>query len=251
MKQILICAAVLFVAFCQQALGVTPSLEGDNLVFTVGAGEETHTAVISGVNGVVKRGAGTLVLSAESTFTGKLTVEEGVLKAPIKTIRIGKPEIEVCDGATWDLSGDAGAAADSWANVFPCLTISGSGVDGQGALVKLSGNQNVYILSKELRLNGDATVAVADCGGKSFQFGREIHLNGHRLTKKGAGKWYFQGNSFKDNDAGESYGSLEVAEGELYVQHGTGFTGSEKNVLILAGGTMHLVECSATQSWAI
>lgn len=245
-------ALATIVAATYEVFGVTPVPEGDNLVFTVGSGaEETYADPISGSVGVIKRGAGTLTLTGVSSFTGKLSVEAGILKSPIKTICEGHPPVEVIQGATLDLSGEAGSANESWSAQFPSLTVSGAGVDGKGAVVKSSGNQNVYRLASELHLNGDATLNIGACGNKLFQFGKNIYLNGHRLTKKGAGIWYFQNNSFKNNDSGSNYGSIEIAEGELYVQQGNGFTGSEKNVLRMNGGTVRFVEYSSTQYWSM
>ena len=53
---------------------------GTNLTFTEEAGQPSLTGVISGANGVIQGGVGTLVLGGTNTYTGTTTISAGILK---------------------------------------------------------------------------------------------------------------------------------------------------------------------------
>ena len=124
-------------AACSLA-AVTPSIdEAGNYTFEVD-GTETYSDVIEGEGiTVTKLGDGELTLTGANTFTGTLLVKAGTLvAAPSATA--GSPALVVEDRATFKSDG----GGEQWgANAIKLasITITGHGVNGQGAFVRASG----------------------------------------------------------------------------------------------------------------
>ena len=110
-----------------------------DLTISVAEGDSfSHTGVISGVNGLTKTGGGVLTLGNNgNTFSGDLTVREGLLKMGSESTSSGgvlgafniadgsTRVIQVLDGATLDMNGRVD-------NRY-ALTLAGDGVDGRGS----------------------------------------------------------------------------------------------------------------------
>ncbi|MDB6019387.1 MAG: Autotransporter-associated beta strand repeat protein [Pedosphaera sp.] len=171
-------------------------------------------AVISGSTAVTNNGTATLWLNAPNTYTGGTVVNAG-------TVKLGNNNgmgavasdasvlATIASGATLDLNG--------WGlqNIPGRVVISGTGVDGNGALVCNHAFQaanavyNVHILD----LAGDTTVATANkiaiLGTSTTSLDARVFLNGHTLTKVGTGGPLYFGDGIITN------GNLVIAEGEF------------------------------------
>jgi fibronectin-binding autotransporter adhesin len=89
------------------------------------------TGVISGSGALSKTGPGTLTLSGNNTFSGPLTVSAGTLAlGGASALGAAGNAVTVASGATFDLGGQTIGANP--------LTIQGTGVGGNGALVNSS-----------------------------------------------------------------------------------------------------------------
>ena len=106
-----------------------------------GNGSTTVTGIIGGGSGITtlsKAGTGTLTLSGANTLTGAITVSGGTLKVGnAAALGFGFPQTTatpgttVSSGFTLDLGGTTG--------VNEPITVSGTGIGGNGALVNNSG----------------------------------------------------------------------------------------------------------------
>lgn len=135
---------------------------------------------ISGSTGLRKAGAGLLIVSNANEFTGDLLIEGGTLGLGHLTAW-GSPSglVVVTNGATLDLRGHGlnGQAKE--------IRISGSGVDGLGAIVNSGAHQQNAL--RRLALDGDATIGNAiRWDVRSPGYGDPVDLNGFTLTKVGA-----------------------------------------------------------------
>ena len=212
---------------------------GGNVTLTVPEGETaTYGEVIAGSGiTVTKDGLGTLTLTGANTFTGTLLVKAGMLvAAPANTA--GTPALIVENGATFK---SAGNPIGTTLNL-PTITISGHGVDGQGAFIRASGTAISDMSTQKLILAGDATVNFAVTHNPGV-----VNLNGYKLTKIGAGDWI---NHLADDaeftvDGEGGNGSIELKGGWFNMKFFP-IAGSEKNTFIFSGG--HFT-CTGLESW--
>src|SRR5262249_22678855 len=90
---------------------------------------------ISGAGALIKNGNGTLALSGDnSAFTGPVTVNGGTLQVFNTASLLTASATAVADGATLDI------ALNSVSLGQEPITVSGSGVNGNGVIVNSSGN---------------------------------------------------------------------------------------------------------------
>ena len=218
-------------AACSLA-AVTPSIdEAGNYTFEVD-GTETYSGVIEGEGiTVTKLGDGELTLTGVNTFTGTLLVKAGTLvAAPSATA--GSPALVVEDRATFKSAG-GGEAWVANAIKLASITITGHGVNGQGAFVRASGTACRSATEPVLKLLGDSTVNFAISHNPGT-----VNLNGYTLTKIGAGNWdayNSMGSLVADGEGG--HGRIVLKAGRMQVQQQAFTAGSADNVLELAGGT--------------
>ena len=166
------------------ANGTLTLVGAPSLITVTSAG---HTAIVSeaigGAAGFTKQGAGVLQITGANTFGGQLLVSSGILRlsaanaAALGATGAGNETI-VTNGAALDFAG-----AYSGGNRAEDFIVSGSGVDGSGALVNNgTGMSNVGL--RNLTLAGDATLG----GGSRFDLSSAGWFagNGFTLTKAGA-----------------------------------------------------------------
>ena len=202
------------------AFAVEPHIDGSVMTFTVDGGFETYSADIdTSYTQVVKKGDGSLTLTGSITFGGTFCVEAGVLSvAPNLVVGAVKPSVIVTSGATLDVSG---APIAEWSASFSTVTIAGSG-GGQGAIRRSSGG-NAKKLMTTLSLSDDATVN----GAVMVGVGSVLNLNGHALTKIGAGYLYMENIAVNAGSVNEDYaGELYMAAGTLYLEDSPVFSGN-------------------------
>ncbi len=141
--------------------------------------------VIAGAGSLTKTGTGTATIGGANTFSGGITVSQGILRGGSASQSFGAngQVITVENGATLDFNDSNTANRD-----FQC-TIIGTGVGGMGAVVNNAGSGRTFGLGS-LTLAGNATI------GGSFQWDvrpisaannpASLDLAGFTLTKTGA-----------------------------------------------------------------
>ena len=171
---------------------VVADADGDGTFTLVGGGNviavsnASDTAVIGtaiGGCGFTKMGNGVLQLAGANTFTGTLTVAQGTLRlskfafAALGATGTGNDTV-VSNGATLDL---CGAYTDGY-NRAENLYLSGTGVNGQGALVNTGRGLMNSGISGITTLLGDTTI---NCPNR-IDFRNTVNGNHYTLTKNGA-----------------------------------------------------------------
>ncbi|MDY0165863.1 MAG: autotransporter-associated beta strand repeat-containing protein [Thermoguttaceae bacterium] len=179
---------------------------------TVGAlgTSTTYAGSISGAGGLTKTGTGTLTLSGNSTFTGSVMVDEGILRIG-HMYSLGQrtasfDKVIIASGATVDFNGivDAGYG----------YTIAGMGTAGTGAIINTGGHiGNSTLQMSNLRLAADAMIG----GTGNFALlapgyaATTLDLAGFTLTKAGT-------NTFTVCNTTFTGGSIHIAGG-TFAQH--------------------------------
>ena len=202
--------------------------------YTYTAGTEGLTMAVGDIPAdattVTKAGPGVLTFTGDKgAFAGKFVVETGTVKARANAFAAGS-SVEVKPGATWDMAG----GGDTWSAPSPAaFTIAGAGDSANGydaAFVRSSGTA-IRNSGSKLVLTADATVSLVTAHNLG-----SVDLAGHKLTKKGAGRWDAYG-SVTITTGGDT-GAIAILAGEIQMQDGKPFNGgSEKNVLTLGAGT--------------
>jgi fibronectin-binding autotransporter adhesin len=134
---------------------------------------------LNGGYGIVIAGGGTVTLGGNNGYTGGTTVASGTLKA-YGWGNIFGPDgslVKIQSGATLDLNGSDSFYAHSYS-----ISVSGSGVDGNGAIIdKYDNIVGFYGMGlMNITLMGDVTLGSVIVNGS-------IIGNQHNLTKVGSG----------------------------------------------------------------
>ncbi len=154
------------------------AVTGTNTSFSVsGAGDATFSGIVgTGTGTVSKSGTGRLTLSGANTYTGAMTISEGVVNAQNATaLGTTAGGVTVANGAALEVQGGVTIGAET-------LSITGSGVSSGGALRNVSG-VNVY--GGAVTVGAGTSIGV-DAGSLSLTGGIGNGL-GSALTKAGAG----------------------------------------------------------------
>ena len=214
---------------------ITLSIDATTRNLTLG-GTSTALNTISGVIGhtdtatrilpVLKQSAGTWVLSGTNTYTGLTTISGGTLVAQNNSALGKTTGATTVNGGTLDLGGTLGGnALNLGAEV---ITISGSGVGTNGALVNNGSNDQTNAVQK-LVLGANATVG----GTKRWDVrgsGNTFNMAGFTLTKKGTNIVALVATTISNP------GNIDVVEG-VFGFHTTGaLPGSATNTLTVRSG---------------
>lgn len=233
--------AVEFKGTLDALAGKTINFQSTNDVLTINNENEFTPGAITEVDGangkLVKKGAGTLTLGANNTFTGGTTIEAGVVVLGAKSANAANGPLGpyannttdwtvdavVKSGATLDLNGK-----DDMTYVFELE--NGATLKNTGADIGTGQRQ-----TKMLTLSGDATVeAVGVFGlhnGSNAQ--TKLELNDYTLTKTGT-------NAFElVNTAVSGAGTIDVREGILWANTSAS-TISEATLKIAQGAILRL-----------
>jgi autotransporter-associated beta strand protein len=187
----------------QTSVNAKANMEGHSLTIA-GGGLTTLSGGINSSLGLTKTGSGTLILSADNTYsalTGGIQVQNGLLIAQ-NGGALGRgssgSNTTVSAGATLELQ-DTGQLASVG------LNLTGTGSFGQGALANAQGDNT---LTGIITLNGDTTInVIAD----SLTLSNYL-VGGFNLTKAGAGTL-----AFTASNAVGFVGSITVQAGVLDV----------------------------------
>ena len=141
--------------------GATLALGSPGSATALTVGDSTSTtyagSITGGANaGFVKQGAGALTLTGPSTFSGSVSVNAGTLKLQAASaMGSGSAGTTVANGATLQI--DGGYLITKNGN----LTLTGTGVGGNGALIGSGGN-NTW--NGNITLNGNTTISTSGAG---------------------------------------------------------------------------------------
>ncbi len=189
------------------------------------------TGKISGPTGIVKSGTGTLTINTANDFAGTVSITNG-------TVRLGNSSAlgstdsgtSVSGTGTLDLAGFELPLGET-------VTISGTGYNGQGALVNSIGATTL----KSLVLSGDAAIG----GSANLNVGGNpggLVGGGHALTKIGS-------NIVTLNDLGDTgLGGVVINEGRLELTGDTTLGDSTVTLDNLTAGTGGVAELSFNTS---
>ena len=161
----------------------TATLDGNILTFNVESGEETYSNVLtSSIDGIVKTGAGTIILTASSTgFTsGKpITISGGAIEIQNANALGSGNTVTVANGATFRMMYSTGNGKSNDIVLQGGSTLY---LGGGGALDDFLGN---------VTLTGNATLNLENRRGLS----KTLDLGGYTLTRTGANvEFVFSGN---------------------------------------------------------
>ena len=191
---------------------------GGTLAFG-GTVTQSVTGVIGGPGALTKEGAGRLTLSAANTYTGLTVVSEGTLAVANSASLGAKTAGTVVEnGATLDVGGSTsanGLVIDS-----EPITVSGSGVNGRGAIINSSALSQYNALSL-VSLAGDTTFGGENSAARwdirSLQYGTKayFYMNDHMVTKVGSNYVGLTGATVLPGS-----GSIDVQEGYFTMEIG-------------------------------
>ncbi|MFA6119566.1 MAG: autotransporter-associated beta strand repeat-containing protein [Parachlamydiales bacterium] len=217
----------------------TASISGNLNLFT-GAGSITRTfniadgsadvdmdvsGIISqsaGSASVTKTGSGTLQFSGASanTYSGNTNINAGALRAAKNTAFVSGTTVTVASGAALEATGGI--------TNNPILSLSGSGVGGNGALRNISGNNT---FSNTVGLASPVTIQ-SDAGTLTLS---NVISGAQPLTKSGNGTLLFSGGS------SNTYSGLTtISSGTLQLDKTAGLDAFAGDALV-NGGTLQLV----------
>ena len=212
----------------------------------LGAGDTLLQGVISGsgTSGIIKQGAGTLILSGANTFLGNTTISGGVVDLRhASALGDVSGNVSVATGATLLLRGSLAIGAGE-----DITSLAGSGVGGLGALRSLSGD-NVW--NGAIALGANASIGVDAgsllvAGGVSLGANRTltidatgaVELSGtisgsgtSGLVKTGTGTLVLSGaNTFN--------GNVTVNSGALNIRNNTALGNTAGNVVVASGAAL-------------
>ena len=222
--------------------GVTNRLDECEVSVTQdGVTETKEFSSLSLVSGTFKkRGFGFLMSSTAMTnFTGTILIEEGALmtESPGMTgpADATAGPMVISNGASLVLAPSAGTCENYALNVWNEITLSGTGINGMGAVYGATrGPRTRDTFKGSWHLSGDATVngepaATYDYGDKAGGF-YGYHLNGHTLT-------FAYGKGCVVNGGKFDPGHILIPDGGMmYVQSGLTLYGGDTNTLTVAGG---------------
>jgi fibronectin-binding autotransporter adhesin len=182
---------------------------------------------------ITKSGAGTLLLSAANTFTGTVTVNNGILRiSNAAALGATAGGTVVNAGGTLDLNGIKLGAAEP-------VSIAGTGHGGIGALYQTTGNTgDANTFPAGLVLTGN--VSVGGATGTRFGVGGNaptLSTSGpFTFTKVGAGQFDLRG--------AVSVGDIIVNEGILQTQGGGSYNAG--TITVNPGAEFRIFECTGT-----
>jgi len=220
---------VLLIGPCSYSGGT--AINAGTLVFASSA-TQALVGAISGSGSLVKAGTNLLTLAGRNTFTGVTYINAGIVLAQTNAA-FGSTAggTIIANGATLDVG--ANLAANNLNLGAEAFTVSGSGVDGKGAIVNNSGASQQAVFG-QVTLVGDTTFGGAQSGSR-FDIRNNtptLTMNGYTLTKKGPNMFGLTGANVVPGA-----GHIDVQEGTLRIESNTRMNGDAANTITLRSGT--------------
>ncbi|MGC3968968.1 MAG: autotransporter-associated beta strand repeat-containing protein [Pirellulales bacterium] len=191
------------------------------LVVNVAGGTDSLTIAApidaSTTGGLIKAGAGTLLLTGTNAYSGATTVNGGILTLGSAAALGATTSLAVNTGGTLNLAGQSTTLG---------VTISGSGAGGVGALVNNSGTA--------VQVGAITLGTAAAIGGTgSILSTAALPTNANLLTKVGSGTLIF-------GTASARTGATRVDGGVLRLQNASNVTPIGTGPIVLGGGGVSL-----------
>lgn len=199
---------------------------------------------IAGTTGVAKSGSGVVTLASANSYDGTTTITAGTVVVQNNSAlgsKVGGTTVSA--GATLDLGG---TMANETLNLgTEMLTVAGTGVGGNGAVVNNSANSQ-YNAVQQMVLTGDTTF-----GGMSRWdlrgTGNALDMGGFTLTKVGTNQVSLVG-----TEASANPGNIKVLGGIFGVQLAINMAGSSANTLIVASNaTFNNYQVASPMAWSL
>lgn len=215
------------------AVGPGPVAVGGTLAIAVPTNQvQRFYNILSGSGQLAVEGPGTVMLSLTNTgFTGTFKVSGGVLApsalaAFIATTPASSKQIYVTNSGTLDINGLA---------MSNYVTISGTGLNGNGALVNTGPGQGNSLM--QVFLGGNAAVgglSRMDLNNVGSVTPGGVTGNGYTLTKLGTNCVSLFNSA--TNNWTNGFGAVTVSAGVLRLQNGTVLSSNPAMPLTVAGG---------------
>ena len=206
--------------------------------------------------GLAKVGGGILTLSAANTFTGASTIGSGTLKignaASLGAATGIGDGTTISSGATLDLGGVSNGT--NGASGTERITVSGSGIGGNGAIVSPAAIPTPFIGVRFLNLAGDTTLGFAnrwDVGSNTSTVASALVGGGYTLNVLGtAAAAQASFNFLGETDLGDINVNLGAiaATNIMYLQGSTTLGRPANTVTILGGSTLDVFTNSTLTS---
>jgi autotransporter-associated beta strand protein len=180
---------------------------------------------LTGTTSITKAGTGTVTISTPNTYTGNVTITGGTLKAGSATA-LGAA---VVGGGTY-ISGGGTLDINAQNLGGELVTIEGTGVGGNGAIVNSGASQTQAL--RFVTLSDDASIGGTGRWDIRGNTTATLNLAGHKLTKTGA-------NYIAIVAANVTSGDIDVNEGTLGFSTTTTVNGTG-TVKVNSGGNLEI-----------
>ena len=241
--------AVAGLAFAASAFATVTTNETTHVItFDVESGDEAYNEAIgSDIAGIVKTGAGKIVLSVVSSgFTGKtVLISEGVLEIQHKDALGSGNTVTVANGAQYRFVYNATQSDCSGQNNDIVLQ-GGAGPDNNGALYGTGNGSNSAsdTFWGNVTLEADATIGCGAARG----FGKDLDLGGNTLTIKGPMR-LAGGTAAGKIVTVKNPGKIRLASGTICIQGAPVFNAG--GVFEAAGGGIQMWNVSVPVAWPL
>ena len=227
------------------------AVNAGSLTFVGHAYPQALAGGVSGNGTLIKSGTNLFHLLAANTYTGPTVINEGLVRVNQNTaFGTAAAGTFIADGAMLDVGCTPDVGGTRPVNGLNMeaenITVQGTGVNGQGAIVNSATGMQSYALGN-VTLAGDTTFSAQtrwDLRSGTFA------MNDFCLTKIGSDILAFTYENVVPGNAGTA--QFDVQEGALRIQVSSRLNGSSANTIRLRGGTMlDLYRTTVAQDWGL
>lgn len=228
--------------------GVTAIANG-TLTFADNGVTQTLAGAVSGNGALAKTGSGLLVLAGQNSYTGLTTIAAGtVLAQTNQAFGSAAGGTVIASGATLDVG--ANRTANTLQLGSEPITVSGSGVNGRGAIVNSSASSQYNALSY-LTLAGNTVFGGENSAARwdlrNVLGSATLAMNNFTITKVGSN---YVGLTAVTVSPGT--GCIDVREGYFTLEVGTTLGGDSNNLMtVRSGAVFDVYQLSAPVAWTL